>query len=159
MRRHLSLLDPDALLLPLHVSGCNSHTSPYRLTCEDYDALLWRSGNRCEICRARPEDVQRRRLYIDHDNRLGTGWNHVRGLVCTKCNSALRYVDNGFRKPTPEQQRYLDNAWFWTHLPPNELELPWLPETCKNPHRSLKWWDNPNCRWNRWHNRRDPPAA
>lgn len=124
----------ETLPIPLHVHRKNCHhRALYGLSCAQYDGLRWRSGDRCEICGVRAEEVYRGLLYIDHDNRLGNGWNHVRGLVCSKCNSALRYVDNGFRKPTPAQQRYLDNSWFWTGLPPHLIDQPWLPEKCEHP--------------------------
>ena len=149
------------LPIPLHIhrDRCH-HRSVYGLPCVVYDAMLWRAGNRCEICGRTPEEARQPKLYIDHDSRLGTGWNHVRGLVCARCNSHLRYVDNGYRQPTPGQQRYLDNAWFWTILPDWQLEQPWLPETCHNPNTALYWRDNPNRRWDRDHRRwDDPPIA
>jgi hypothetical protein len=146
-RRQLSPLDPDALPIPLHTPKkvCH-HWAVYRLRCEEYDGLLWRAQDHCEICRRPAGELYNGKLHIDHDSRLGTAWDHVRGLLCAKCNSNLRYVDNGFREPTPEQRRYLDDAWFWTHLPPHRLEEPWLPKHCKHPNVSLSWWDNPNPR-------------
>lgn len=144
-------------LLPLHAHRPTcTHWCKYGLPCREYDRLLWRSGNRCEVCRVRAEDVQKRPLYIDHDGRLGTGWNHVRGLVCSKCNVLMSYVDCGYRRPTPEQQNYLDSAWFWTGLPSWQLEHPWLPEPATK--RQKLWWaHNPNKRWNRDRRRWDEP--
>lgn len=116
----------------MHVHRKNCQHRVYRLTCESYDALCWRSGGRCEICRVRAEDVQKRPLYIDHDGRIGDGFDHVRGLVCAKCNTGMRYVDNGHKRPTSAQQRYLDESWFWTALPPERQGKPWLPEPTSN---------------------------
>jgi len=127
----------ETLPIPLHQHRKTCHHRTYNLSCVQYDELQWRAGWRCQVCGVRAEDVQKRPLYIDHDNRLGNGWNHVRGLVCSKCNSGLRYVDNGYRRPSPQQQRYLDNAWFWQGLRPNLIEQPWLPETCVNPNHAL----------------------
>jgi hypothetical protein len=83
----------------------------------------------------RPEEVQKRGLYIDHDGRLGNGWTHVRGLICGRCNSNLRFVDNGYKDPTPEQLRYLEASWFLTHLP--DHEHPWIPVRCRNKNEAL----------------------
>jgi hypothetical protein len=73
------------------------HTD-YQLTCAEYEDLLERAGARCEICRT---DVGP--LCIDHDHTTDV----VRGLLCAACNCRLRWVDNGFREPTPDELRYL----------------------------------------------------
>lgn len=142
--------------LPLHEPKpkfrCH-HYAVYGMSCDDYDGLLWRSSNRCDICRRHKTELYKQRLCIDHDSRLGNGWNHVRGLLCPKCNNSMRYVDNGYRQPTTAQQHYIDTAWFWTGLPPDHLELPWLPETCESPSTALSWRHNPNRRWERAHGR------
>lgn len=93
------------------------HHRIYRLTCEQFDELLALAGEHCQVCGIAEADTVPGYLYIDHDNRRGDGFDHVRGLACAKCNSALRFVDNGFREATPEQDRYLKNAWFWRHHP------------------------------------------
>lgn len=127
----------ETLPIPLHVHRKTCHHRMYRLSCTAFDALRRRAGDRCEICRVRAEDVQKRALYIDHDNRLGDGWNHVRGLLCSKCNSAMRYVDNGYRKPSPAQQSYLDKSWFWTGLAESRRDRPWLPDICVHPNHAV----------------------
>lgn len=77
----------------------------YRMSCEDYEALIRRAGGRCEICRDVPK-----RAAIDHDHSVGE--HGVRGLVCQKCNVNLGHVDRG-RKPADEATAaYLDNP-FW----------------------------------------------
>lgn len=137
--RSRRLASVDQLALPWHQpkKGCTHRC--YYLTCAQFDAMRWRAGDRCEICRVRAEQVQKRPLYVDHDGRLGNGFDHVRGLVCARCNAQLRFVDNGYRRPTPEQLRYLDMSWFYELLPPERQGLPWLPPPTDNPH-SLDWY-------------------
>ena len=103
------------------------------VTCDLFEAMRWRAGDRCEICRVRAEDVQKRRLHVDHDHRLGTGWDHVRGLLCSRCNNHMKYVDNGYWKPSPEHLRYVANAWFWVLLPAEQIDQPYFPDTCEDP--------------------------
>lgn len=93
------------------------HHRIYSLTCEEFDELLARANGRCEKCGAAETDTPIGHLLIDHDSGLGTGWDHVRGMLCSRCNTAFRYVDNGSREPSLEQKRYLDEAWYWTHHP------------------------------------------
>lgn len=57
----------------------------YGLSREELDALVERSGNACEICRASFEETKR---CIDHDHITGD----VRGLLCRKCNAALGLI-------------------------------------------------------------------
>ena len=52
----------------------------YGLTPKDFDALVAAQGGKCKICGVEPE-----RLCVDHDHSDG----HVRGLLCSTCNSAL----------------------------------------------------------------------
>lgn len=59
-----------------HVSAQHRY---YRLTCEEFDALVKRSEGRCDIC-----GVITFLLVIDHDHDLGL-WA-VRGLLCPSCN-------------------------------------------------------------------------
>ncbi|MGH3965946.1 MAG: endonuclease domain-containing protein [Pseudonocardiaceae bacterium] len=113
--------------IPLHETKEQCTHRGYYLTCDQFDMMKWRAGGRCEICRVRAKDVQKRPLYIDHDRRLGNGFDHVRGLLCARCNAHLRWCDNGYKLPNPHQQYYLDMAWFWELLPPERVELPFLP--------------------------------
>lgn len=76
----------------------------YKLTCEQYDALIAATRGRCAIC-----DISVARLLIDHDHQLGR-WA-VRGAVCRGCNALLRDVDGGRRRPTDAVLAYLANAW------------------------------------------------
>lgn len=84
------------------------HTA-YRLTCADYDALWEHAGGRCEICRKAPEETSHGKLFIDHAGEYG--YFAVRGLLCSKCNTFMRYVDRG-AKCEGYASRYLQNAWF-----------------------------------------------
>lgn len=95
------------------------------LSCEEFDELLRRAAGRCEVCGIAQAEATLQRLCIDHDHRRGTGRDHLRGMVCVKCNCSLSYVDNGMRAPTDEQATYLQNAWFWTHHP--DPQPPTLP--------------------------------
>lgn len=74
-----------------HTHGHNSHPR-YRLTCDEMDQLLARSGNRCEVCDIPAAETTQGHLMIDHDHALGK-WA-VRGLLCHRCNVTLsRYYD------------------------------------------------------------------
>lgn len=130
---------PDQLPLAWHPPKkiCH-HWTMYRITCDQYDAMHWRAQGRCEICRCRPEDVQKTPLGVDHDHRLGNTFDHVRGLLCAKCNRAMCYVDNGYRQPTPEQQRYIDQAWYHVWLPPELRDEFYSPPPPSNPSSSTR---------------------
>lgn len=68
------------------------HLKRYALSEHDYNALFDAQGGVCAICRTPPKSS--RRLAIDHDHsccpdsRASCG-QCIRGLLCTKCNSAL----------------------------------------------------------------------
>jgi hypothetical protein len=64
----------------------------FRMTVEQYDALLGEQGGVCAICK-QPEKAGRR-LAVDHDrdccpDRQKTCGECVRGLLCTACNQFL----------------------------------------------------------------------
>jgi len=77
----------------------------YRLDCVEFDALIQRARDRCEICGTTGPATKSGKLYIDHDPYLGN-WA-VRGLLCNSCNNRLE-VNNVFR---PEAALYLARAW------------------------------------------------
>lgn len=81
----------------------------YRLTCEDFEALWERAGGCCEICRVPAADTPAGKLGIDHAQEYG--YFAVRGLLCAKCNSLMRYVDRG-QKTSRAAREYMANAWF-----------------------------------------------
>lgn len=53
----------------------------HKLLREDYEALLNKQKGACAICR----EAFASKPQIDHDHSTGA----VRGLLCTKCNTAL----------------------------------------------------------------------
>lgn len=84
----------------------------YSLTCLEFDELLRRSGDCCELCSLPAAQTPKGFLEIDHDHRYG---NHaVRGLLCSKCNCLMKDVELGKRKPPPgwDYRRYWRDAWF-----------------------------------------------
>jgi hypothetical protein len=56
-----------------------------------------------------PEDTPHGQLFIDHAGEYG--YFAVRGLLCSKCNTFMRFVDRG-TKAAGYASRYLQNAWF-----------------------------------------------
>jgi hypothetical protein len=59
----------------------------YRLTPDQYAALMEAQGNRCAICQTPP--AAGKRLAIDHCHTTGV----VRGLLCIACNLALGFYE------------------------------------------------------------------
>lgn len=57
-------------------------------TPEQYESMHKLQGGVCKIC-GRPEPASGRRLAVDHDHRTG----EVRGLLCTKCNTTVGWVE------------------------------------------------------------------
>jgi hypothetical protein len=86
------------------ISTCR-HTE-YGMTCAQFDDLLKRSGQRCEICRRFGIDTSHGQLYIDHDKWRGM-WA-VRGLLCGRCNSMLEHEKHF----DPQVGPYLEAAWW-----------------------------------------------
>lgn len=65
----------------------------YGLTQRDYDDLLALQGGHCAMCEATVGVVRAGRiqpLFVDHDATTG----RVRGLLCSRCNSAIGYIDH-----------------------------------------------------------------
>lgn len=72
------------------------HFTRYKLTCDEYDALLARAAGRCEICGTPEGRTVQRRLVIDHfhgKNRT----SFVRGLLCDRCNNEVMACIDGLR--------------------------------------------------------------
>jgi hypothetical protein len=59
----------------------------FRITKEEYNLVLMEQGNVCAICHLPRENGWR--LCVDHNHYTGK----VRGLLCTKCNTAIGLVD------------------------------------------------------------------
>jgi Recombination endonuclease VII len=91
-----------AMTLPEH-DRCDNHRK-YRLSCQQLENLIERSGQRCEICRTPSARTSWQRLHIDH---CGPLWA-VRGLLCGNWNICLEDDKAG----SPEAKNYLANAWW-----------------------------------------------
>lgn len=92
-------------------ASCSRHRT-YALDCDQFDALLERSGARCELCDLESSASAWGMLHIDHEHQVGR-WA-VRGLLCDGCNHRLQ---RGRRLPdTPPLRRYLANAWYRQEL-------------------------------------------
>lgn len=91
------------------------HYSRYRLTCDEYDALLARANHSCEICGTPKAETRRQRLLIDHF--MGRPASYVRGLVCDPCNAVMSCYDgnkNWGPVTTPWREKaaeYAANSW------------------------------------------------
>jgi hypothetical protein len=93
------------------------HHREYYLDCAEYERLLLRASGCCEVCGTAAGDTRTGRLEIDHDHKLGSGWNHVRGMLCGNCNTNLAGVTLASDEATPEQRRYLESAWHISNPP------------------------------------------
>lgn len=56
----------------------------YGIDLDEYERMLAVQGGVCAIC-DQPEKAKNRLLCVDHDHQTGV----VRGLLCTRCNTAL----------------------------------------------------------------------
>lgn len=83
--------------------GCTRHRH-YKLSCDQFDALLAESGGRCQICRQLPEDTSHGMLCIDHSGWL---WA-VRGLLCGTCNSSLGKLNDNWDRA----REYATRPWW-----------------------------------------------
>lgn len=97
------------------------HHKIYGLDCAQYDRILARADGHCEICGTHVSETPDNRLGIDHDHRGGNGWNHVRGMLCTKCNCNLKYGERGDRPHTNAELAYLAKAWCLVEPPPEPI--------------------------------------
>lgn len=71
----------------------------YKLTEEQYKALLHQQGGRCAICRSpNPRRKTSKNFFVDHDRKccpkLPTCGRCTRGLLCSYCNSGLGYFED-----------------------------------------------------------------
>jgi Recombination endonuclease VII len=72
----------------------------YGITEEQYQAMLRAQNGVCEIC-SKPETWKNQygkvcKLSIDHDHKTGL----VRGLVCSRCNRLLSFLEHNHRIPS-----------------------------------------------------------
>lgn len=100
------------------------HHLRFRLSCDDFAALLQRCQNRCEICGIPSPEAPRGKLYLylDHDHRYGL--YAIRGLLCARCNILMRDVDRRKRSDL-RAEAYVANAWFMWRLvnPPGSTHV------------------------------------
>lgn len=89
--KHRALLAVPVIRSENH-GPCATHL-PHKLDCAAHEALLARSGGRCERCGSPAWESPKGRLWIDHDPRHGL-WA-TRGLLCPRCNSYMQRVDSG----------------------------------------------------------------
>lgn len=150
-------LDPEspsvagARTLPDH-EQCTRHRN-YKLSCEQFEGLLRRSGGSCEICRRPLARARGGNLAIDH---CGPLWA-VRGLLCNGCNKTLGDGENGWG----EGAEYLANTWWKQQcaalgLPLTQRPEPAIGSAIRNQfgivwvHLSDAWWEARTQRRNHW---------
>tara|TARA_R100000951_G_scaffold90032_1_gene78172 strand:+ start:17625 stop:18179 length:555 start_codon:yes stop_codon:yes gene_type:complete len=98
--------DPEAYKKACRKANRKAKLRRYGMTEDDYDTIHDSQGGVCKICK-RPETAKDKhnkgevkRLAVDHCHEE----NHVRGLLCTNCNSAL----GKFKDDTAALQRAID---------------------------------------------------
>lgn len=127
-----------------HAKPC-AHTK-YQLTCDEFDRLRDRAGDRCQICDVPGSDTPHGALHIDHDASMGE-WA-VRGLLCSRCNTQLDsnvHVLDGARVA-----QYLSQPWYSVWLAGIGLSPEWVSEpplgvTVKT--RNGRRWRRVDSRW------------
>jgi len=65
----------------------------YKITLEQFEAMLAAQNSRCYIC---GQECDRAGLHIDHCHATG----RVRKLLCPQCNLSVGYVENTRRAPS-----------------------------------------------------------
>lgn len=75
----------------------------YGVTQTWYEECLKRQKGRCAICRGKKIGGVKKKFCIDHDHKT----KQVRGLLCTRCNSALGW----FEAHSDGVMDYLMNHW------------------------------------------------
>jgi len=79
--RHRSETDPEYRKKCLEKWHKNKLRLKYRLSNEDYQAILESQDGRCAICRTDKTEL----FVVDHDHATG----RVRGILCRHCNLGL----------------------------------------------------------------------
>lgn len=82
-RKNLKDKSPEKLFLSNRKTKLKS---TYGITLEDYDVLLRSQNSVCAICSKKEKT---KLLAIDHNHTTGV----IRGLLCSKCNTALGLVE------------------------------------------------------------------
>jgi len=93
--------------LPAHET---CHHKGYRMTCEQYEALIAESEGECMACAKPAAKNALGKLVLDHDYAHGP-WA-VRGLICSGCNSIFLRGEVGPYWAQP----YLTDPWFEREL-------------------------------------------
>lgn len=100
-----------AIEAPLYHDTC--HHKIYFMDCAEFDELHAFARGCCQICDLPERETPRGRLCIDHLGGYGQGL--VRGLLCDRCNTLMRHVDNHtlprFTTIPHGVYRYRNNAW------------------------------------------------
>jgi len=69
----------------------------YKMTLDEYDAILESQGGHCALCPKTPEE-DGRRLSVDHDHACCPGRETcgkcIRGLLCYICNTNIEWYIN-----------------------------------------------------------------
>lgn len=65
----------------------------YGITVEEYDEMLARAENKCEICGVHQKDLKKK-LVIDHCHDTGK----LRGMLCHACNLAIGKLGDSYEK-------------------------------------------------------------
>ena len=69
----------------------------YGITLDEYKAMLETQGGKCAICESSdPGGSSKTRFCVDHCHTTG----QVRGLLCSKCNLAISYMDDNTSRLT-----------------------------------------------------------
>lgn len=95
----------------------------YGITIEEYEEILLLQGGTCYICQR--ATGRTRRLAVDHDHKLGSGRQAVRGLLCRPCNNGL-----GMARDDP---MYFVRAISYLQQPPAWQVIPRSLATMKEP--------------------------
>lgn len=84
----------------------------YKMTVEQYDKMLADQGGVCKICGK--EDDAGKALAVDHDHRCcpteNTCGKCVRGLLCSRCNTALGIVESNLAGFKDYMARFYDKS-------------------------------------------------
>jgi len=65
----------------------------YGLSVDEYKQMYSEANGKCQVCNI-SEDKLNKRLSVDHCHTTGK----VRGLLCSKCNTALGQLDDDLNK-------------------------------------------------------------
>lgn len=122
----ISLNPPAVRTLPGHL---NCRHRYYGLSCDTYEQMLQKAGQRCEICGCLPMSNTAGKLFIDHENKLGR-WA-VRGLLCHRCNSLNAVRPDWNVQPPEGSDRYLADPWYLRQLASRGMstDLPVEPDS------------------------------